>query len=174
VQESDDHVGDLHAGVIDIVLHLHVVCGVAQRSRHGVAQYGVSHMADVRRFVWVDAGVFDEAEAWAAYLRVLVGCDAANSGCAVEADVEVAGACDLDAGDAVPARRTAGPGAYPGDRALLRHQERYPRPWPRGRGSTRGDAPCRRDPSRPLRAGPGPRTGREGPRPPAIRSAAGW
>ena len=76
-----------------------VVVG-AEETLEGVAEDGVAEVADVGGFVGVDAGVFDEAEAWAADLGALVGCDAANGGSAVEADVEVAGSCDLDARDA--------------------------------------------------------------------------
>jgi hypothetical protein len=54
----------------------------------------------VRGLVRVDAGVLDQAEAGAADVGVLVGGDLPDSGGAVEADVEVAGAGDFDRGDA--------------------------------------------------------------------------
>ncbi len=55
-------------------------------------------MADVRGLVGIDAGVLDEAEAGAADVGMLVGGDAADGGGAVEADVEVAGSGDFNAG----------------------------------------------------------------------------
>ncbi len=59
-QEGDDHVRDLHAGIVNVVLNLHAVAGVPQDTRHGVAEDGVAHMADMRGFVGIDAGVFDD------------------------------------------------------------------------------------------------------------------
>jgi hypothetical protein len=104
VDEAYDYVCDLHAGVVDVVLYAYFVAALvavgAEEALEGVAEDGVAKVPDVGGFVGVDAGVFDEAEAGAADLRVLIGCYAADSGGSVEADVEVAGSCDLDAGDA--------------------------------------------------------------------------
>jgi hypothetical protein len=104
VDEAYDYVCDLHAGVVDVVLYAYFVAAFvvvgAEEALEGVAEDGVAEVADVGGFVRIDAGVFDEAEAWAAYVGVLVGCDATDGGGAVEADVEIAGSCDFDAGDA--------------------------------------------------------------------------
>ena len=60
VEEADDDVRDLDTGVVDVILHLNGISGVAKDARHGVAQDGVSEMADVRGFVGIDAGVLDD------------------------------------------------------------------------------------------------------------------
>jgi len=60
VLKADDDVGDLHAGVVDIVLHLDVFTGVAQDTCDRVAQNGVANVADMRGLVGVNAGVFDD------------------------------------------------------------------------------------------------------------------
>ncbi len=104
VDEADDDVGYLNAGVVDVVLYADLVAGLvgvgAEEALEGVAEDGVAEVADVGGLVGVDAGVLDEAEAGTADVGVLVGGDAADGGGAVEADVEVAGAGDFDGGDA--------------------------------------------------------------------------
>ena len=60
VQEADDHVGHLHAGVVDVVLHIDLLAGGAQQAHEGVAQNGVAQMADVRGLVGIDAGVLHQ------------------------------------------------------------------------------------------------------------------
>ena len=94
VDEAYDHVCYLNAGVVDVVLYAYFEAGFvgvgAEEALEGVAQDGVAEVADVGGFVGIDAGVLDEAEAGAADVGMLVGGDAAESGGAVEADVEVA------------------------------------------------------------------------------------
>ena len=60
VQESHHHIGHLHAGVVDIVLHIDLLSGGAQQADEGVAQNGVAQVADVRGLVGIDAGVLDQ------------------------------------------------------------------------------------------------------------------
>src|SRR5205823_8711557 len=101
--------GDLHAGVVDVVLYTDFVSGLegvgAEKALEGVAEDSVAKVADVGGFVGIDAGVFDEAEAWATDVGVLIGGDAADGGGAVETDVEITGAGDFDAGDAFEFRQ---------------------------------------------------------------------
>ena len=60
VREAEDDVRDLHAGVVDVVLHFDAAAGVAQAARHErVAKHGVAQVADVRGFIGIDAGVLD-------------------------------------------------------------------------------------------------------------------
>ncbi len=58
--KADYDVGDLDAGVVNVVLHVDFVAGGAQQPHERVAQNGVTQMADVRSLVGVDAGVLDE------------------------------------------------------------------------------------------------------------------
>ncbi len=60
VHEAHHHVGELHAGVVDVVLHLDRLAQGAQGPRQHVAQHGVAQVADVRRLVGVDVGVLDD------------------------------------------------------------------------------------------------------------------
>ena len=60
VLEAHHHVGHLHAGVVDVVLHADVVAAVAQQAHERVAQAGVADVADVRGLVGVDARVLDD------------------------------------------------------------------------------------------------------------------
>ena len=80
MHETDDDVGDLHAGVVDVVLHPDLVAGFvavgAEQALKGVAQNGVAQMADVRGLVGVDAGVLDQAKAGTADIGVAIGSDA--------------------------------------------------------------------------------------------------
>ena len=53
--EADDDVGDLHAGVVDVVLHVDRIAAEAQQADEGVAENGVAQVADVRGLVGIDA-----------------------------------------------------------------------------------------------------------------------
>ena len=59
--EADHHVGDLHAGVVDVVLHLDAAAGAAQQAHKRVAQRGVAQVPDVRGLIGIDVGVLDDA-----------------------------------------------------------------------------------------------------------------
>ena len=61
VEKAENHVGDLYSGVINIILHFHVVAGVAQQARESVSQDGVAKVPDVRGFIGIDAGVLDDS-----------------------------------------------------------------------------------------------------------------
>ncbi len=60
VLEAHHHVRHLHAGVVDVVLHPHVVAPVAQHAHERVAEAGVPEVADVGGLVRVDARVLDD------------------------------------------------------------------------------------------------------------------
>ena len=60
VQEADDDVRHLHAGVVDVVLDADGAAAVPQHAHEGVAQGRVAEVADVRGLVGVDAGVLDD------------------------------------------------------------------------------------------------------------------
>ena len=61
MHESDDDVRDLHAGVVDVILHFDAPPGAAQHAHQRIAQRGVAQVADVRGLVGIDVGVFDDA-----------------------------------------------------------------------------------------------------------------
>ena len=58
--EADRDVGDLHAGVVDVVLDLDLASEEAQQPAERVAERGVAQVADVRRLVRVDRRVLDD------------------------------------------------------------------------------------------------------------------
>ena len=60
MQEADHHIGHLHAGVVDVVLHVDFLPGGAQQADKRVAQNCVAQVADVRGLVGIDAGVLDQ------------------------------------------------------------------------------------------------------------------
>ena len=60
MQKSDHDVGDLDAGVVDVVLHVDFVAGGAEKTHKCVAENGVAQMADVRGFVGIDGGMLNE------------------------------------------------------------------------------------------------------------------
>ncbi len=61
MNEADHDIGDLHAGIIDVVLHLDSAPGAAEQAHERVAQCCVAQMADVRRLVRIDIRVFHDA-----------------------------------------------------------------------------------------------------------------
>jgi glycerol-3-phosphate responsive antiterminator len=62
MQKAHHHIGHLHAGVVDVVLHVDLLAGGAQQAHKRVAENGVAQVADVRGLVGIDAGVLDKAE----------------------------------------------------------------------------------------------------------------
>ena len=61
MREPHHHIGHLHAGVVDVVLHVHLLPGRAQQPHKGVAQDRVAQVPDVRGLVGIDAGVLDQS-----------------------------------------------------------------------------------------------------------------
>ena len=110
--EADHHVGDLHAGVVDVVLHLDPPAARAHHAHEGVAEDGVAQMPDVRRLVGIDVGVLDDDLLAGRRGIAGVGGIAQQSrrvSAAIEADVDVTVAGDLerrDAGDRSDVRRS--------------------------------------------------------------------
>jgi len=58
VNKANHDVCDLHAGIVDVVLHLDAPPGAAEQAHQRVAQRCVAQMADVRSLVWIDICVF--------------------------------------------------------------------------------------------------------------------
>src|SRR5580658_4492462 len=103
MEEAEDHVGNLHAGVVDIILDFDEAAGVTQKSRESVAQHGVTDVADVRRFVRIDAGVLDDGfcglrAGGGEFMSRLFECGAKKLG-AVEKEIQVTSASHLYARD---------------------------------------------------------------------------
>ena len=64
LSETHNHVGDLHASVVDIVLDVDFAAGVTQQADKRVAENRVAQVADVRGLVGIDAGVLDQNLPW--------------------------------------------------------------------------------------------------------------
>src|SRR5215468_1111452 len=60
IQETYHYVRHLHAGIIDVVLNVHMSVEIGQKVNKGVAQNGVTKVTDVSSLVGVNAGVFDQ------------------------------------------------------------------------------------------------------------------
>ena len=80
MQESDDYVRNLHARVVDVVLHVDFPAGEFQQTNERVSEDRIAQMADVRGFVGIDAGVFDQNLAFGD--SQVFGCSSAASAAA--------------------------------------------------------------------------------------------
>ena len=60
VEKTDHHVGQLHPGVVDVVLHLDGMAQCPVHPHQHVAQGGVAQVADVSSLVRIDIGVLDD------------------------------------------------------------------------------------------------------------------
>jgi hypothetical protein len=58
--QSDDNISDLHARIVDVVLDFNLAASGLKNPYKGVSDRGVSEMADVRGFIRIDVGVFDD------------------------------------------------------------------------------------------------------------------
>src|SRR5258706_425083 len=59
IHKAHDDVRDLHAGVVDIILHFDAIpCGLKNANKR-ISEHGIAHVTDMRRLVGIDAGVFD-------------------------------------------------------------------------------------------------------------------
>ncbi len=96
--EPDDQIGDLHARVVDVVLHFDPLAETTQAAHQRVAEHRVAQMTDVRRLVRIDVRMFDD-DLGRRFLRV--GCRSRHTGPhhrgTVEERVDVSRAGGLDA-----------------------------------------------------------------------------
>ena len=100
MQKADNDVGNLDAGVVDVVLHVDFAAGGAEQADKRVAEDCVAKMADVRGLVGIDGGMFDKGMSPLSGRRTPGRNDKLNSLGAVEIRVDVAGAGDFEFGEA--------------------------------------------------------------------------
>jgi len=100
VLKTDDDIGDLNAGVVNVVLDVDFLAGGSQEADERIAEDGVAQVADVGGFVGIDAGVLDHCMERTFEWGWDRG-DGGGSGGAIEAGVDVAGAGDFEAGEAI-------------------------------------------------------------------------
>ncbi len=101
MREPDDHVGDLDAGVVDVVLHIDPLPSGAQQANESVAEHRVAQVADMRRFVGIDAGMFDERTNAGVDRRLRRRGNCRYCRASIQPRVDVAGAGDLEASKTV-------------------------------------------------------------------------
>ena len=105
MHKADDDVSDLDAGVVDVVLNFDAIAGGLQNAHERIAEHGIANVTDVRGFVWVDAGVLDHLlrsdRASSLHRRLRWTSKQAEQLRAIEEDIEITGAGDLDARDFV-------------------------------------------------------------------------
>ena len=58
--QSNDDIGDLDPGVVDVVLHIDLLAGGSEQTHKGVAENGIAQVADMRGLVRIDTGVLDQ------------------------------------------------------------------------------------------------------------------
>ena len=98
--ESDDDVGHLDAGVVDVVLHFDRRVAEAQDARERVAERRIPQMADVRGLVRIDGGMLDHGLAgFDPQRRDLAAHPADQKRGAIEIEIEIAVRCDVDPRD---------------------------------------------------------------------------
>ncbi len=98
MHQADDDVRHLHAGIVDVVLHIHALSCGAQHPHEGVAQDGVAQMPDMRCLVRIDAGVLHQRVHACAESSVLLRLrDCRQRSAAIEPRVQISRACDLKA-----------------------------------------------------------------------------
>ncbi len=99
--EADYDIGDLNAGVVDVVLDVDLLAGGAEKADEGVSQDGVAEMADMGGLVGVDAGVLDDdVSGLKRGFDSGAGGDGFCGGRAFEAGVDVSGSGDFECGEA--------------------------------------------------------------------------
>ena len=132
--EADDHVGDLHAGVVDVVLDLDRTSLEAQQPSEGIAGRRVAQMPDVRGLVGIDRRVLDDDLAaffrLSRRLRRQADAPLLHPVGAIQEEIEIAVGRGVDARDALDRserrRKLLGDGARrlaqaPGERKGDRH-----------------------------------------------------
>ena len=75
VGQPDHHVGNLHPGVVDVVLYIDALPRGAQQTHKGIAEDSVAQVTDVRSLVGIDAGVLDQRMEMALLFRRIVARD---------------------------------------------------------------------------------------------------
>src|SRR6202046_87856 len=61
MEEAEDYVCHLDAGIVDVILDFDTAAGVTEQPCESVAQDCVANVSDMRRFVWIDASVLDDS-----------------------------------------------------------------------------------------------------------------
>ena len=100
MQKTHHHIGYLHAGVVDVVLHGNLLAGGAQHAHERVAQNGIAQVADVRGLVGIDGGVLDERVHVACGGVALSTCGSLRARGAIQVRVDVSCAGDFKRGEA--------------------------------------------------------------------------
>ena len=60
MQKPHHHIRHLHAGVVDVVLHIDLLASGAQQAHKCVAKNRIAQVPDVRGLVGIDAGVLHQ------------------------------------------------------------------------------------------------------------------
>jgi hypothetical protein len=101
VHEAHHDIGDLNAGVVDVILDVDLMAGGAQETDKRIAKNGVAQVADVGRFIGIDAGVLDQCvQALGGWRHIEADRVGIDGGSAVEPGVDVSGAGDFEGSDA--------------------------------------------------------------------------
>src|SRR5665213_2033090 len=93
------HIGNLHSGVVNVVLHIHFLPGSAQQLYKRVAQDCVAQVSNVRGLVGIDAGMLHQRmKSRRGTRRSLSASHSAPSSSSIEPRVDVSGACYVKPG----------------------------------------------------------------------------
>jgi hypothetical protein len=97
VEHSDHDVGNLDAGVVDVVLDLDLGAKAAQAAAQNVTENRISQVTDVGGLVGIDGGVLDDRfRAGRSFVLASTFEQTGKHVIAIEVEVEKTGAGDLD------------------------------------------------------------------------------
>ncbi len=100
VRKSNHHIGNLHAGVVDVVLNIDFPARIAQQPDERVPENGIAQMPDVRSFVRIDARVLDQNLAGECVGRwIVIRAQGGSHPGAVDLDIQIPGRRDLQLGN---------------------------------------------------------------------------
>ena len=104
VSEADDHIGDLHTCIVDVVLNIHRSSRIAQQPDESVAENGVAQVSNVSRLVGIDARMLDQNLAGRNLDRWLpIGGEGSGHPPPVDPNIQIAGRSNMHFGDALEA-----------------------------------------------------------------------
>ena len=98
MHQADNNIGHLHAGVVDVILHIDLLPGRPQQSHKGIAQDRIPQMPHMRGLVGIDARVLHQRmQMLARRLKLAARGNRLHSRAAIQPRIDVSCARDLKA-----------------------------------------------------------------------------
>ena len=102
MRETDHYIGDLHTGIVDVVLDIDFSTRITQQPDKCVSQHRIPQVADMRRLVGINTGVLNQNLA-RGYVsgRPSVSDQRRGHPSAIDFDIQIAGRRNLHLRDAL-------------------------------------------------------------------------